>query len=70
MRRLDRQTRNDEVKRVKSLLRQHNPSLNSFKSLAFAWAEKKKWGREKSKKTFCPKLIGSLNLLAMLIWKR
>ena len=52
VRRLDRQTRNDEVKRVKSLLRQHNPSLNSFKSLAFAWAEKKKWGREKSKQAY------------------
>jgi len=50
--RLDRQTRNDEVKRVKSLLRQHNPSLKSFKSLALAWAEKKKWGREKSKQAF------------------
>ena len=66
--RLDRQTRNDEVKRVKSLLRQHTPSLNSFKSLAFEWAEKKKWGREKSKKTFLSQvnrfieLVGDVDL--------
>ena len=50
--RLSLQTRNDEIKRIKSLLKQHNPSLTSFKSLASEWAEKKKWGREKSKKTF------------------
>lgn len=52
VRRLDRQTRHDEVKRIKSLLRQQKPSLNSFKSLAFAWAEKKQWGREKSRQAY------------------
>ena len=50
--RLDPKTRQYAVKRIKVLLRQQTASLNSFKSLAFGWAEKKKWGREKSKKTF------------------
>ena len=52
VRRLDSQTRKSEVKRVKSLLRQHDPSLNSFKSLADAWADKKQWGRQKSKQAY------------------
>jgi integrase len=50
--RLDPQTRKSEVKRIKSLLRQHEPSPTSFKSLADAWANKKQWGRQKSKQAY------------------
>ena len=61
--RLDPKTRQDAVKRIKALLRQQTASLNSFKSLAFEWAEKKKWGREKSKKTFLSQVNRFLELV-------
>lgn len=53
VKRLDPQTRNEQVKRVKMLLRQHGASQNSFKSLADTWADKKNWTRQKSKQAFC-----------------
>ena len=52
LRRLDPQTRMDESKRIKLLLRQQKANLDSFKSLADTWAGVKKWNRVKTKQAY------------------